>query len=99
MRRYTALSITLTLCVPVFVGAQGNGAAKCDPDNAGLKLPAGFCATVFADSVQGARHIAVAANGDVFIARSGASGGILALRDADKDGHAEMRQVAASGFR
>jgi len=35
--------------------------------SAGLQLPEGFCATVFADSASGARHIVVAPNGDVFV--------------------------------
>src|SRR2546425_10187056 len=34
--------------------------ADCPPDNAGLTLPAGFCATVFADNLGHPRHIAVA---------------------------------------
>lgn len=36
--------------------------------SAGLTLPAGFCATIFADSIGGARHLVVAPNGDVFVA-------------------------------
>ena len=31
-------------------------AARCDPDNGGLKLPPGFCASVFADNLGQARH-------------------------------------------
>jgi glucose/arabinose dehydrogenase len=92
------------------VGPAARGAAPpavrpaCAPDNGGITLPAGFCATVFADSVGGARHVAVAANGDVFVARSspgrpragsesgqGARVGVLALRDADGDGRADRR--------
>src|SRR5881275_1727692 len=38
----------------------------CSGDNGGLTLPAGFCATIFADSVGHARHIVVAPNGDVY---------------------------------
>src|SRR5258707_12450373 len=34
-------------------------------DDSGLKLPPGFCATVFADGVGHARHLAVAPNGVV----------------------------------
>ena len=41
-------------------------AAKCVGDNAGLTLPAGICATVFADSIGLARHVVVAPNGDVY---------------------------------
>ncbi|MDQ6887933.1 MAG: PQQ-dependent sugar dehydrogenase [Gemmatimonadota bacterium] len=72
---------------------------SCPGDNGGITLPAGFCATVFADSVGGARHIAVAPNGDVFVqliaarqvSESGTSakGGILAMRDRNRDGKAD----------
>lgn len=72
-------------------------AVKCDTGNGGITLPAGFCATVFADSEGLARSMAVAANGDVFVAiqsprRAGVPGGVLVLRDADKDGHAEKQE-------
>ncbi len=43
----------------------------CDPGNGGITLPPGFCAVVFADSVGAPRHIAVAANGDVYAALAG----------------------------
>ena len=71
-------------------------AAGCDTT---LRLPDGFCATIFADSVGGARHVAVAANGDVFVqlisgkkgaeSGSGRTGGVLALRDTNRDGRAD----------
>ena len=64
-------------------------APACDPDNAGLKLPQGFCAAVVAENVGHARHLVVAPNGDVFVALSG--GGIMALRDRDGDGVADER--------
>ncbi|MDQ6611027.1 MAG: PQQ-dependent sugar dehydrogenase, partial [Gemmatimonadota bacterium] len=71
-------------------------AIKCDAGNGGITLPEGFCATIFADSVGLARHMAVAANGDVFVAlqprRAGNPGGVLVLRDVDKDGHAEKQE-------
>jgi glucose/arabinose dehydrogenase len=73
---------------------------------AGLQLPDGFCATVFADGAAGARHVVVAPNGDVFVntqatrggrAAPGASappstGGILALRDTNGDGKADLQE-------
>ena len=40
--------------------------AKCSNDDAGLKLPAGFCASVFADGIGHARHLAVGSNGVVY---------------------------------
>lgn len=69
----------------------------CAPDNGGITLPAGFCATIFADSVSGARHLTVAPNGDVFVAtygggRGGVSGGVVALRDTNGDGRADVRE-------
>jgi glucose/arabinose dehydrogenase/mono/diheme cytochrome c family protein len=41
--------------------------SACPSDDAGLKLPAGFCATIFADGIGHARDMAVAANGVVYV--------------------------------
>jgi glucose/arabinose dehydrogenase/mono/diheme cytochrome c family protein len=38
----------------------------CPSDNSGLKLPAGFCATVFADNIGHARHLVIAPNGILY---------------------------------
>lgn len=68
---------------------------------AGLTLPQGFCATVFADSVGSARHLTVAPNGDVFVAvqrgrpntfAATIRPGVLALRDTNGDGVADVRE-------
>ena len=75
--------------------------AACPGNNAGLTLPAGFCATVFADSIKGGRHVAVASNGDVYVAiePAGAPAGkpapppaaaFAALRDTNHDGRADI---------
>lgn len=69
---------------------------------AGLQLPDGFCATVFAEGLAGARHIVVAPNGDVFVnterGRGGAGeGGIVALRDTNRDGKADVQQRFGKG--
>src|ERR1041384_1370100 len=69
----------------------------CDPGNGSITLPAGFCAAVVADNLGPARHIAVAPNGDVYVAlmTSGGrgapqtGGGVAALRDADGGGQDE----------
>jgi len=68
----------------------------CDTANGGISLPTGFCAVVVADQVGLARHIAVRANGDIYVALRRApdgsdSGGILALRDTDGDGKADRK--------
>src|SRR6185436_13109189 len=79
---------------------------QCDEGNGGLTLPAGFCAAVFADEVGVARHLVVTPTGDVYVAledsrRSSATtthvrgdnghGGIVALRDTNSDGRADVR--------
>jgi glucose/arabinose dehydrogenase len=68
----------------------------CDPDNGGLNLPGGFCALVVYDAKTLAggparvRDIAVAPNGDVFVADQSPGGGVLALRDTNGDGKADV---------
>jgi glucose/arabinose dehydrogenase len=58
---------------PDTVGAASTAAAPapCTTGTAELTLPAGFCATVFADSVSQGRHVAVASNGDVYVTIEG----------------------------
>ena len=65
-------------------------AAAVDED-AGIRVPEGFDARVFADGVGRARHIAVRDNGDVYVAlRYPTQGnGVAALRDEDGDGVAD----------
>jgi glucose/arabinose dehydrogenase len=60
-----------------------------------IKLPPGFCATVFSDSAGFARHLVVRKNGDVLVGmldQRRQTGGVLVLRDADKDGHADAAE-------
>ncbi len=65
----------------------------CDPDNGGITLPAGFCAFVAADGLGTARHLVVAANGDVYVALQGTGeqGGVVALRDTNGDARFEQK--------
>jgi glucose/arabinose dehydrogenase/cytochrome c5 len=65
------------------------------PDNGGITLPAGFRALVVADDLGPLRFLTVAANGDVYVKTSG--GGIIALRDTDGDGRADVKQTFGSG--
>jgi glucose/arabinose dehydrogenase/mono/diheme cytochrome c family protein len=41
--------------------------SPCAPDNGGLTLPDGFCATVFADAIGHARHMVVGPNGVLYV--------------------------------
>ena len=114
MNRFTLILLTvaaagsLTGCAPSKseTTAAPDAASKTAPDkakscegDAGITVPAGFCATVFADNLGHARHLAVAPNGDVFVntwssmytmMKNAPGGYIVALRDADHDGRAEM---------
>ena len=66
----------------------------------GLALPAGFCATIFADGIGHARQLVVAPNGVVYVNTwSGryygndtphAGGFLVALQDTKGDGHADV---------
>jgi len=47
--------------------AAGATSGACPNDDSGLKLPAGFCATIFADGIGHARHMVVAPNGVVYV--------------------------------
>jgi glucose/arabinose dehydrogenase len=92
-------SLVVLAAVPSLLAAQGS----CD--NAGLKLPAGFCATIFADSVRGVRQLATAPNGDIFAAMQPVGGGgavsnpgVMVFRDESKSGKATKREKFASGF-
>jgi len=83
----------------VAVGASPTYAAPaCDPDNGGIKLPEGFCALVAIEETGAARHMAVAANGDVYVALQGGAGkgGVMALRDSNGDGKFEVKEHFSS---
>jgi glucose/arabinose dehydrogenase/mono/diheme cytochrome c family protein len=72
----------------------------CPSDDSGLKLPAGFCATVFADGIGHARHMVVAPSGVVYVNTwSGqyygndtphAGGFVVALQDKSGAGKADV---------
>jgi len=72
----------------------------CANDDSGLKLPAGFCATVFADGIGHARHMVVAPSGVLYVNTwSGryygsdtppAGGFLVALQDKSGAGKADV---------
>src|ERR1700739_723734 len=75
---------------------HGAATPVCDSDNGGLKLPAGFCALVVANDLGTARHIAVAPNGDIYVALQG-RGGVAALHDSKGDGHFDIKETIGEG--
>src|SRR6266436_198783 len=82
-------------------GAEAKGQA-CPNDDSGLKLPAGFCATVFADGIGHARHMLVAPSGVLYVNTwSGryygndtppAGGFLVALQDKSGAGKADVTE-------
>src|SRR5262249_27739859 len=98
------LLAAMVACVQANAGPTGSaqashggaaGHAICDRDNGGLNLPAGFCAVVVYDAKTATggpariRDIAVAPNGDVYVADQSPGGGVLGLRDTNGDGKAD----------
>src|SRR4029453_1417450 len=104
-RLAVAGSIAVGAMLAATLAVSTQSLPSCDPDNGGIKLPAGFCALVVADNIGPARHLTVAPNGDVFAALQttggrGApptGGGVVALRDTDRDGRLETQERFGSG--
>jgi glucose/arabinose dehydrogenase/mono/diheme cytochrome c family protein len=87
-----------TAAVPTGQNPPAAGAAGCP--KAGLELPPGFCATVFADDIGRARHLSVAPDGVVYVNTwSGryygnpppsGNGFLVALKDTTGRGQADV---------
>jgi glucose/arabinose dehydrogenase/mono/diheme cytochrome c family protein len=106
----------LALCAGIGVAALGMASlasaanavdatdrnSLCPNDGAELKLPPGFCASIFADGIGHARHMVVAPNGVVYVNTwSGryygndvphAGGFLVALQDTTGAGHANVNE-------
>jgi len=77
--------------------AQNQAQIVPRPQGAELKVPAGFHVSLFADNLSRPRMIAVAPNGDLFVAQS-LQGSILVMRDTNNDGVADTRTEYATGL-
>src|SRR2546422_4193853 len=104
----TLLSCLAVLCLidPIASARSQSNSGKttktlsCPSDDSGLKLPAGFCATVFADGIGHARHMVVGPSGVVYVNTwSGeyyghdvphAGGFLVALQDKTGAGKADV---------
>jgi glucose/arabinose dehydrogenase len=103
---FAAACALVAIQLPAFAqGApqKGDGNREtqaCGDKDAGITLPADFCATVFADNIGHARHMAVAPNGVVYVntwssryygsAKPRPSGFIAALQDTTGNGYADV---------
>jgi len=108
LNRWGALGCVLVLggALSVLLAGCGGGtdepagsSAACDPDDGGLALADGFCATVVAEDLGATRHLTVADNGDVYAAvrDTADSAGIVALRDTDGDYAADRTEYFGDG--
>ncbi|MEP6858030.1 MAG: PQQ-dependent sugar dehydrogenase [Gemmatimonadales bacterium] len=94
------------LCFAACSDSRPPADPRCDRGDGDITLPPGFCASIFADEVGVARHLVVTPTGDVYVAlengnRSSANsthmrgpkgrGGMVALRDTNDDGRADIR--------
>jgi glucose/arabinose dehydrogenase len=96
------LNSAAALADPPATGGVAPARARCSVDDSGLKLPAGFCATVFADGTGHARHMAVSNAGVVYVntwigryfANSALPEGafLVALQDTHRNGKADVIQ-------
>lgn len=73
--RLSVIVVLATVCVLSSMASAQNSLSprkktpgvSCSHDGSGLKLPAGFCATVFADGIGHARHLVVSSSGVVYV--------------------------------
>jgi glucose/arabinose dehydrogenase len=105
-RRAVALgAVTLLLATGSSIAAEPRMAAAagrkaCASESTGITLPAGFCATVFADNIGHARHMVVAPDGVVYVNtwsgtyygndKPPAGGFLVALKDTHGSGRADV---------
>jgi glucose/arabinose dehydrogenase len=85
-------SILVFIITIVFIQCRNRALSTDASPNGGLILPGDFHATVVADSVGPARHLAVNNNGDIYIKlrASYPDGSNVVLKDEDNDGRADI---------
>jgi glucose/arabinose dehydrogenase len=67
MCRSSVVATALLLSATCALAQDATKNAACPDDDSGLKLSPGFCASIFADNIGHARHMAVADNGALYI--------------------------------
>ena len=97
-----AVAIPATLAWPAFGEETSKPPAGCEPGNGGITLSPGFCASIFAGKLGHARHMAVAADGTVYVNtwsgryygddRPPPGGFLVALRDTKGSGRADKTE-------
>ena len=86
------------LPAPFATATVGNGPSESKPPAGFLpSVPAGFHINIFAEDFKVPRFLAVAPNGDIFLADTGA-GKVIVLRDPQHTGGAQQREDFAEGL-
>jgi glucose/arabinose dehydrogenase len=87
------------LPAPFATNSAGNGPSRVKPPAGFLPtVPAGFQVNIFAKDFKVPRWLTAAPNGDIFLADTGA-GEIIVLRDPQKTGGAQEREVFVDGMK
>lgn len=92
-------NVTKFSALATAIAMTATSAVADDSTGTGITLPEGFTATVFADGVGYIRHIAVSDDGVVYGAlyKARDDGGIVALKDEDSDGKADIIRYFGEG--
>jgi glucose/arabinose dehydrogenase len=94
MLRSSSSLLVVAIAAAAFACRNSDGSASGGCDKS-IKVPEGFCASVFTDSAGPVRHIAVRSNGDVIagvLDQRRQQGGVLIFRDTDKNGRADASE-------
>jgi glucose/arabinose dehydrogenase/cytochrome c5 len=94
-RRWLAYAIAVAATLGLRPAAAQSKLPTADPDDGAIHLPAGFRAVVVADDLGPLRFLAVAPNGDLYVKTKNA--GIIALRDTNGDGRADVKETFGAG--
>ncbi len=90
-RRNWRIVLLMALTFPLCTQYAINQTVSNKTDQ-GIVLPADFTAVVVADAIGHGRHLAINSNGDIYVSLNQLKNkcGIVALRDTDKDGKADI---------
>ena len=99
MKRQLPYFLLTTAVLALTSTACGNKALKKtdQPLVEGIKVPAGFRVTLFADEIENARSMTMGANGTIFVGTR-KNDKVFALVDEDKDGKADKKYIIAEGL-
>lgn len=99
MKRQIPYFLLTTAVLALTATGCGNKALKKTehPQVEGIKVPAGFRVTLFADEIENARSMTMGANGTIFVGTR-KSDKVYALVDEDKDGKADKKYIIAEGL-